>query len=288
MKIQITADSTCDLSPTLLSECGIRIMPLAVTKGGNAYLDGVNISPSEIFQHVDGGGSLCVTSARNPEEYNAAFQSWAKEADAVVHISLGSSFSSSYKNAVLGAQPLSNVYVVDSKNLSTGQGHIVLEACKLAAHCRSVEGMVAKLEALTAQVDASFLINRLDYMVKGGRCSSAAALGANLLSLKPCIEVVNGSMRVCKKYRGSFERCIQAYIRERLSKHDIWTDRLFITYTAVPPSVLQAVLETVNECAHFSHIYETRAGCTVSCHCGPGTLGILFIRGKNPFGFEIE
>ncbi len=280
MRIKITADSTCDLSEQLLSEHEITLMPLVVNMGAESFLDGVSIQPGDIFSHVDRGGALCTTSARNPDEYRALFAPFAKDYDAVVHISIGSGFSVSYQNACLAAAEFENVRVLDSQNLSTGQGHIVLEACRLAEGCQDVEKMMDELIELTGRVETSFLLDRLDYMVKGGRCSAVAALGANLLKLKPCIEVAGGRMRVCKKYRGSYEHCIASYVQERIgqARTDLVRQRLFITHTPVTDSILQTVRETVDACPAFAEVCETQAGCTVSCHCGPGTLGVLFIR----------
>lgn len=281
MNIKITSDSTCDLSAELIERYDIGIVPLVVVKDETHYHDGVDIIPGDIFAHVDAGGGLCSTAAVNMEEYRDIFAPYAEKYDAVVHINIGSGFSSCYQNACLAAENFNNVYVIDSQNLSTGQGHVVLEACRLAENCTDMDAMCAQLRELTGRVETSFLLSRLDYMVKGGRCSAVAALGANLLKLKPCIEVRDGKMRVCKKYRGNFDKCLAEYTRDRLKgRDDIIRDRLFITYTPVSDEVLSAVRNAVSECEPFQEVYQTTAGCTVSCHCGPGTLGVLFIRNK--------
>ena len=280
MKIKITSDSTCDLSRELLAQYDIDIMPLAVFKGGESFFDGVDISPKEIFAHVAGGGELCSTAARGPEEYREAFSRWQQGYDALVHISLGSGFSSSYQNACMAAEELEHVYVVDSQNLSTGQGLVVLSACDMAKSCTDVAAMVEELRELTTRVDASFLLDQLGYMVKGGRCSGVAALSANILQLKPCIEVHEGKMRVCKKYQGSYTRCIKKYAQDRLEKAPMEKARVFVTHTPVEEVSRLAAKQVVLDKNHFEQILETDAGCTVSCHCGPGTLGVLFIREK--------
>ena len=280
MHIKVTADSTCDLSEQLLRQYDITLMPLIVVKEGVPFYDGQTITPEEIFRHVEEGGDLCGTAARNPEEYGDFFRKLRREYDAVIHISLGSGFSATCQNARIAARELEDVYVVDSQNLSTGQGLVVLEACRLASGGGDVQEMVRKLESFTQRVETSFLLSRLDYMVKGGRCSAVAALGANFLKLKPCIEVSNGRMRVCKKYRGTFEHCIRNYIQDRLgpAREDLNRSRLFLTYTPVEQSVLQAAQSAIESCPPFSQRMQTQAGCTVSCHCGPGTLGVLFVR----------
>lgn len=279
MKIKITADSTCDLSPELIKENQITLAPLTVMKGEKTYRDGVDITPADIFSHVDAGGSLCSTAAVSIGEYQALFAAYSAVSDAVIHITIGSGFSACYQNACLAAEGFPKVRVIDSRNLSTGQGHVVLEACKLAKTCTDLEEICENLRQLTSRVEASFLINRLDYMVKGGRCSSVMALGANLLHLKPCIEVKDGTMQVVKKYRGPYAKCLANYVQDRLAgRTDISRERLFITYTPMDGEALQAVRDAVAQCPPFTQVYETTAGCTVSCHCGPDTLGVLFIR----------
>ena len=279
MRVKIISDSTCDLSPELLERYDIAITPLCVIKGGKEFHDGVDITPADIFAHVDGGGELCSTAAVSQFEYTQMFTRYAKEYDEVVQINIGSNFSCCYQNACLAAQEFDNVFVVDSGNLSTGQGLLVVAAAKLAQQGVSGIEIAERVRALAPKVEASFLIERLDYMRKGGRCSAVAALGANLLNLKPCIEVREGKMGVCKKYRGSFEKCIRQYVKERLDgRTDIAGDLAFITHPACQKNVVDAAMEEAARYGAFDEVIETRAGCTVSCHCGPDTLGILFVR----------
>ena len=279
MKIKITTDSTCDLSPALLEKYDISVLPLTVVKDGNAFKDRVTITPEEIFAHVAAGGDLCSTTALNIGEYSEFFEKYSHEYDGIVHINLGSGFSSCYQNACLAAEDFPQVRTVDSQNLSTGQGLVVLEACKLAETCTDLDELKAQLDQFTEKVEASFLLDQLKYMVKGGRCSMVAALGANLLNLKPCIEVKGGKMSVVKKYRGSYEKCLSAYVKDRLSdRDDIDRSTLFVTCTPVSESCEKAVEQAVEQYGDFENTYQTKAGCTVSCHCGPGTLGVLFVR----------
>lgn len=279
MKIKITADSTCDLSPELIEKHHIAIAPLHVRKGDGDFRDGVDIHPADIFAHVDHGGDLCSTAAVNVGEYIDFFAPFAKEYDAVIHINISADFSSCYQNAQMAAKEFENVYVVDSRNLSSGHGHVVIEACKMAESGMTVEEILPYLLILTEKVEASFIINRLDYMVKGGRCSMVAALGANLLKLKPCIGVIDGKMQVVKKYRGSYLKCLEQYVTERLKgRNDLRQDRIFITYSTADPEELALVHRLIDELAPHNEVIETHAGCTVCCHCGPKTLGILFLR----------
>ena len=279
MKIKIISDSTCDLSKELIEKYDIALVPLTVVKDGKAYFDGVTITPTDIFAHVAAGGDLCSTTALNAGEYSDVFSKYAGNYDGVIHINISSEFSCSYQNACLAAEDFDNVRVIDSRNLSTGQGLVVLEACKLAQECNDLDEIQQKLQAFTEKVEASFVLDQLAYMVKGGRCSSAAALGANLLGLKPCIEVKNGKMSVVKKYRGNYAKCLASYVKDRLAnRDDLNPETLFVTRTPVSDECLQSVADAVKECASFENIYWTEAGCTVSCHCGPGTLGVLFVR----------
>lgn len=281
MKIKICSDSTCDLSPELIREKDIHIVPLTVNKGGSAFRDGVDITPADIFAHVSAGGDLCTTSAVNIGEYQEVFSKLAGEYDAVFHINISSDFSACYQNACAAAVDFPNVRVIDSRNLSTGHGLVVLEACRLAESCTDIDAMAQELRDMTGRVEASFLLNRLDYMVKGGRCSMVAALGANLLGLKPCIEVIGGKMQVVKKYRGSLSKCLTAYVKDRLeNRPGLRKERVFITHTEMEDGIVPAVRDAVSQYGNFDEITETVAGCTVSCHCGPGTLGILFVREK--------
>lgn len=279
MNIKITSDSTCDLSQDLLEMYNITIVPLTVIKDDKAYSDGITITTEDIFAHVAAGGNLCTTTAVSVGEYQEWFEKFASDYDAVVHINISSGFSSSYQNACLAAEDFSNVIAIDSKNLSTGQGLVVLKACELAETVSSLGEMKTLLEEFTPKVEASFLLDQLAYMVKGGRCSTVAALGANLLNLKPCIEVKDGKMSVVKKYRGTYSKCLASYVKDRLSnREDLDRNKLFVTRTPVSDACLDAVKNAVESYADFDNIYWTMAGCTISCHCGPGTLGVLFVK----------
>ena len=279
MRIKVTADSTCDLTRELLAANDITLTPLIVIKDNEEFYDGETITPNVIFDHVANGGGLCSTAARSVGYYQDVFAKFASEYDGVVHISIGSGFSSSYQNASLAAEEFDNVRVIDSQNLTTGQGFIVLEAVKLAKTCTSLDELQSKLEDFSSRVEVSFVLDRLEYMVKGGRCSAAAALGANLLNLKPCIEVKDGKLGVVKKYRGSYTKCLQSYIKDRLDGRDNLSGELvFVTSTPVISEAYAAAMDAIRSYGKFDSIIETSAGCTVSCHCGPGTLGIIFVR----------
>ena len=277
MAIKITSDSTCDLSAELLERYQVTLLPLSVNLGDKSYYDGSDITPSDIFEHVAKTGQLPTTSATNISTYMDFFGPLSKEYDAVIHINLGSGFSSCHQNARLAAEELDNVYVVDSRNLSTGQGLVVIEAAIAAQRGDKPEDIVAMLNDLVDRVDTSFVVDKLDYLVKGGRCSSAAALGANLLNLKPCILLADNKMGVGKKYRGNWAKVLPGYAQDRLNGKDVCKDRVFITYTSCPPEVVDQ-LRSYLLSEGFGEVLETVAGSTITSHCGPNTLGVLFIR----------
>ena len=279
MKIKVLSDSTCDLSNEILDKYNITMVPLTVIKEDDQFIDRVNITPADIFNHVANGGNLCSTTAVNIGEYDEYFAKYSAEYDGVIHVNLSAEFSSCHQNARLAAENYENVRVIDSRNLSTGQGLVVLKACELAQECGDLDEIAEKLRAFTEKVEASFLLDRLDYMVKGGRCSAAAALGANLLNLKPCIEVKGGKMAVVKKYRGNYAKCLSNYVKDRLAdRDDLDKGTLFVTRTLVNDECLNAVKDAVAAYNHFDTTYWNEAGCAISCHCGPGTLGVLFVR----------
>lgn len=280
MKIKITCDSTCDLSPELVKKYDITVIPLYVIKGEKSLRDGIDIVPEDIYGYVESGAGVCHTAAVNAAEYYDIFQNVLKDCDAVIHINISSEFSACYANACFAAEKLGNVYVVDSRNLSTGSGHLALDAAILAATGEyTAQEIKDILDEEQKKLEVSFVVDTLYYLHKGGRCSGVAKLGANLLSLKPCIEVIDGKMSVGKKYRGKLEKVLVQYVRERLeNRDDLDSKRIFVTTTGVPEQTLQKVHETIEEYGNFEEIIDTRAGCTIANHCGPQCLGILFFR----------
>ena len=277
--VRVSADSTCDLSPELLSRYGVVIAPLYIVKDSESLRDGVEIRPQDIFDYVEKTGKLLKTAAVSVEDYIDLFRRLTQDGSEVVHITISAEMSACYQNACLAAQEVPGVFPVDSRNLSTGMGLVVIEAAKRAQAGEDGAAIQKAMNELTPRVEASFVIERLDYLYKGGRCSALAALGANLLHLKPCIEVRGGKMGVGRKYRGPYERVLRQYADDRLhGREDIVRERAFITYTTGPEPALNAVRAVCREEGNFAELLETRAGCTISNHCGPNTLGVLFIR----------
>ncbi len=281
-KIIISSDSTCDLSAELKERYDIKIIPLGVTLGDKVYRDGIDITPDEIYAHHTKTGELPKTTAANVGECIDFFTDLTKDGDTVIHFTISSSMSSTYSNSCLAAAEFENVYIIDSKNLSTGGGLLVVAAAEMANSGMEAPAIVEKINELKDCVDASFVIDSLEYLHKGGRCSALAMMGANLLKLKPCIEVKDGSMGVGKKYRGVYGRVLSEYVDERLQNaDDIDTSRVFVTHAGCDPEIVNAVVEQVKAKGIFKEMFLTRAGCTISSHCGANTLGVLFIR-KSP------
>ena len=278
-KVVIATDSCCDLLPEMYEQHGIKVLPLYVTLGDESYFDGVNITPRDIFEYVDKTGTLPKTAARSVGDFIDFFEPIVAEGNDVVFIGIGASLSSTHQNACLAAAEVGNVYVVDSENLSTGIALSVMKACDLKDQGLSAEEIADKIAAETKLVDASFIVDRLDYLYKGGRCSAVSSLGANLLKLHPCIEVNSGKMGVGKKYRGNMKDILVKYVKERLSVEGTKYDRTraFVTHTCVDhQDYVDACVEAIKETGLFDEVYGTAAGATVTSHCGPNTLGVLF------------
>ncbi len=279
MKVRISADSTCDLTPELVAANDISIVPLYILCGDKVCLDGVDIFPDDVFNWSDENHRIVSTSAVNVEDYLGYFKKYKEDADALIHFTISSDMSSCCQNARIAASELENVYVIDSRNLSTGIGHLVLDAAEMARNGMEAEDIVKEIEARSAKLDVSFILDTLEYMRMGGRCSAVAAFGVNLFKLRPCIEVRGGTMDVGKKYRGTLEKCLVDYVHDKLADKDtINTRRIFITDSGVEEPIWRAVEKAVLECAPFEEVIHTRAGCSISGHCGPKCLGILFYR----------
>lgn len=282
MSVRIVTDSTCDLSQELIEEYRITVLPLYVSLGDKSYQDGQNITSEQIFSYVKESGNLPKTAAVSVADYMDCFTKMREEEpDAeIVCITISSKISSCFQNAVQAANEFTHIYAVDSLNLSTGLGQVVVTAAEFAE--QGMRGVEIKKELETSvipNVDASFIIDRLDYLYKGGRCSAVSALGANLFKLKPCIAVQNGEMKLVKKYRGNFENCVEQYVRDRLQSRDnVLMHRIFITHAKASRKSVQIAEENIRVRCKFEHIDETNAGCTICCHCGPNTLGVLFLR----------
>ena len=278
MKIRFTADSTCDLNPALIERYQVEVIPLRIELAGKYYTDGVDLSPDDIISSVNGGSNLPKTSAINVTEYRDVFTRMLQDCDAVIHFPIGSGFSSCYQNACLAAEGL-NVFVIESANLSTGITMLLAEAVDRANAGMEAAQIAKEINELAAKVDVSFIVDRLDYLYKGGRCSMLTMLGANVLHIRPCIEVSGGKMVVGKKYRGTYERCLRQYLADRFrAKDQLETKRIYITHTGLNDSALNTIREIVTSELSFDEVYEVRAGCSITSNCGENTFGIIMMK----------
>ena len=278
-KVKIMSDSTCDLSAELLAQFDVAVLPHPIVRDGELLQDNVTITPDDIYRHYEQTGRLCTTSAPNTYDYEMCWKPWLDEGYEIVHFTISSEMSTAYNQAMLAAEETGHVYPVDSRTLSTGIGLLVLEACDLREQGLSAEKIVAKVREDADKCQASVLVDGIEYLWKGGRCSSVAAIGANILKLKPRIDVLNGNMLSTKKYRGRTAKCFAAYADDLLKgKDNIRQNRIFITHSGIDPDIIELIRTKINEWQpDIENIYVTRAGGTISCHCGPGTLGILYM-----------
>lgn len=276
MKIAITAESTIDLTQELKNKFDIKTLPFTVILGETDYKDG-EITSSDIFEFVEKNNILPKTSAINAQQYTEFFEEVLKDYDAVVHFSLSSGISSACSNAKLAANDFKNVYVVDSKSLSTGIALLAIMGRKLATEGKTAEEIANICQEKTKDVQASFVVKKLNYLHKGGRCSSIALLGANLLSIRPEIIVKDGGMVSNRKYMGKMEKVIASYCRDVLKEHNN-PDKsyAFVTYTTATEEMVNIAKSALTQ-AGFETIFETTAGATITSHCGENTLGILFL-----------
>jgi len=279
MSIQITTESTADLTADLVERFHLKVLPLTVVLGDKSYTDGQEITPEAIFQHVDAGGALPQTSAVSVAQFQDCFQKYAPNGEAVIHVAISYQISACYQNACIAAKKFPNVSVVDTGSLSAGQGLAAIRASELAASGMAPADVVAELNRYVSKIETSFVLDRLDYLAKGGRCSTVTALGANLLRLKPCIEETDGILTVGKKYRGSFAKAACEYVKDRLAgRKDLDLRRCFVVHPDAPEEVISAVCAEIRKWADFEEILVTRTNCTIASHCGPVTVGVMFAR----------
>ena len=279
-KIILSADSTCDLSEELKQRFDVHYYPFHIILEEKDYLDNVDITPNDIYKMYYEKKILPKTAAINISEYVEYFKQWVDDGYEVIHLNLGGAISSAHQNCLLAAQMLGHVYPIDSCNLSTGIGLLIIEAAQKIKLGMKASEIVNELNAMTVKCHASFILDTLTFMHAGGRCSAIVALSANVLNLRPCIEVDNttGSMGVGKKYRGNLEKVLEKYTIDKLSSYsNIKKDHIFITHAGIDNSYIELVRDTIKKNADFKEIHITTASCTISAHCGPNTLGILFM-----------
>lgn len=276
--VVITADSTCDLSEALKARYDIRIIPLTILLGEDSYLDGVDFTTADIYTRYRRDGTLPKTSAPGIQQFTDFFTPILEAGCEIVHLDISSELSGSFNNACIAEEELEGVYTVDSRSLSTGVALLAIEGAECRDRGMSAAEIAAHLNALKEKVDTSFVLDTLEFMWKGGRCSGVTALGANLLRLKPGLEMHGGKLGVYKKYRGNIHSVYRQYTRDRLTA-EIRPNHIFVTDSGeVPEETLSELTDMVREAVPEAEIHRVKAGCTVTSHCGPKTFGVLFIR----------
>ena len=277
--VVITADSTCDLSREILARFDIRVIPLTILLGDESYLDGVGFDAQDIYSRYRKDGTLPKTSAPGIQQFMDFFTPILDEGCEIVHLDISAELSSSYNNACIAASELGGVHVVDSRMLGTGIGLLAIEGAECRDRGMPAEEIAGHLRALTEKVDTSFVLDTLEFMWKGGRCSAVSALGANLLRLKPALEMRDGKLSVYKKYRGSIQSVYRQYVKERLASAEVRPGHIFVYNSGeVSDETLEEINAIVREAVPGAEIQNTLAGCTVASHCGPKTLSVMFIR----------
>ncbi|MCR5137553.1 MAG: DegV family protein [Oscillospiraceae bacterium] len=276
--VVITSDSTCDLSKDLIERYDIKIIPLTITLGDENFLDGQGFTPLDMYARYRKDGTLPKTSAPGVQEFLDFFSQFTDQGYSIVHLDISSELSNTYNAACLAADELQDVSVVDTRMLSTGVGLLAIEAAECRDRGIDAPGIAEHIRGMTDKVQTSFVLDTLEYMWKGGRCSGVAALGANLLHLKPGLEMKDGKLGVYKKYRGSTNAVYKQYVKERLEGRKVRPGHVFITESGeIDPEVLEEIDSLVRATISVKEIHHTMAGCTISTHCGPKCLGILFI-----------
>lgn len=278
--VKITTDSCADLTQQQYEENNISVLPLFVTLGENEYLDGINITPKDIFDYVEKTKVLPKTAARSIEEYKDFFLDALKDGDEVFYTGISGKLSSSFSNAQKAVEELGSdkIFLVDSQSLSTGIGSLVLMASTLAKEGKGGKEIAEIIEKQVQHNQASFIVDNLDYLYKGGRCSAMARFGANLLKIKPRLELVEGEIKNTGKYMGNFKAVCKKYIDDMLLNHSNYKkDIAFITHTCSDEEFVKSMVEYVKSKNIFKNVVSTVAGATITSHCGANTLGILYL-----------
>lgn len=277
MSFKITCESSADLNKDMYKKHKISVIPFPITLGEELLQDSVNVTNEQLFKYVDENKTLPKTSAINSIDYEEFFEKENTEDEGIIHISLSSKLSCTYNNALEASKKFKNVYVIDSESLSSGIGLQVLYACKLRDKKVPIAEAVEMINNRRSAMQISFVVDKLNYLHKGGRCSALSLLGSNILGIKPSIVVKNGKMMVGKKYIGKIHKILDKYVLDTLEEfNNIDPELCFITYSSATPEMIEITKKTLEEKNLFKKIIETTAGCTVTTHCGPNTLGIIY------------
>lgn len=278
MKIRITAESTFDMTEDQAARYGIVYLPLTVQLGEESHRDGIDLDAQGIYDFVARTGILPKTCAIPPLEYEEFFREQLQGVDAVIHFCISSKISSCYQNACIAAEEFENVHVVDTASLSTGMALVAIEAAVMAEQENADAAAIAdKCRAYVEKLNVSFVLGDLEYMRKGGRCSAVEMFGANLLKLRPILEMKDGKLGVCNKLRGPLPKVLTQYIDERLAGVSPKTDRVYFTSTCIDDTIPELGRQYLEQKGIFKEVLVSKAGCTVTSHCGKDTFGVLFI-----------
>ncbi len=274
----ITCDSTADLSPELLAEYQIQTIPLTVVLGDKSYLDGRDFTTEFMYKCYHEQGLLPKTAAPSVQSFLDFFSTFTQTGYEIVHLDISAELSNSFNAARLAAEELEGVHVVDSRMLSTGIGLLAIEGAECRDRGMGAAEIAGHLEALREKVSVSFVLDTLEFMWKGGRCTGVTAFGANLLKIKPALEMRGGKLEIYKKYRGSMAAVYRQYITERLSGRAVRPAHVFLTESGeIAPETLRELTELIQSLSGCTRVHHTTAGATISSHCGPGCLGVLFL-----------
>lgn len=277
MKVKILGDSTCDLNKELLEKYEIETMAFPVVLGDKQYRDGVDITVEDIIEYNKTNKDFPKTAAPNYADYEDFFKKYLDGNTEIVFIGLSSELSSCFQNMKNCAADLENVYYVDGKSLSTGTGLLLIKAAELAKQGKRAKEICEEVEKLVSKVQASFVVEKVDYLKKGGRCSTLAALGANLLKIKPTLVLKDGKIVKDKNFFGRHDDVLKKYVHYIFEKFPNFDDsRLFITHTPTKSEYINLIKDIVKT-KGFREVFETNAGATIGCHCGPDTIGILYL-----------
>lgn len=277
-RVVITADSTCDLSPELWEQYDIHAIPLTITLGDKSFADSADFTTDELYRRYDEDGLLPQTSAPSLQQYTDFFAAFLASGCEIVHLTISAELSSSYANACIVAKAVGGIHVVDSRMLSCGVGLLALKGAELCGAGVSAPEIAERLRSLTSSVRTSFVLDTLEYMRKGGRCSAVAAIGSNLLHIKPALSMKEGRLQVYKKYRGGMERVYRQYIEDCLAGRSIDHSRVFLAESGnIDEGTLAELEMLIRETAGAKELHRVRAGCTISSHCGPRTIGLFFL-----------
>ena len=278
-KIKIISDSTCDLTKEEVASMGVEIVPVEIILGSECHLDGDGITSESVLEYVKTTGELPKTAATNSERYAEVFKKYVDDGYKVIHFDISSKSSSMYFNAVAAAEKFDgNVFVVDSMALSSGQGLLIMKTYDYIKEGKSFEEICEILKELPKKVQTSFVVDTLEFLHKGGRCSLTSLMGAKVLKLHPYISMTDGQLKPKKKYMGGMAKCLSQYVHDVAEEYKSYDKtRCFVTHSPSDPELVKIVKDLAKELFDFKEILESTAGCTVTSHCGPNTIGILFI-----------